>query len=413
MSFVASEMERKGFNIPLLIGGATTSRTHTAVKIEPRYKSGPTTYVLDASRAVGVVSNLLSPTEKDRFVAETRADYVRVREQFAKGQETKQRATLTQARDNRFKIDWNEGPLPRPALLGTRGYDNYDLADLVPFIDWSPFFSTWELVGRYPQILEDDVVGEAARDLFKDAQAMLKKIVEERWFTANGVVGFWPANSDGDDVVVYEDETRTHELARFHTLRQQMSKSGDKANLALSDFIAPVGQGADYIGGFAVTAGVGELEIVNKFKAAGDDYSAIMASALADRLAEAFAEAMHFKVRKELWGFASGEVFDADRLIAENYQGIRPAAGYPAQPDHTEKETLFRLLDAERVTGMQLTESFAMTPTAAVSGPYFAHPKSHYFGVGKIEKDQVEDYARRKGWDLATAERWLAPILNY
>lgn len=413
MSFVASEMQRRGFTIPLLIGGATTSRTHTAVKIEPKYQAGSTTYVLDASRAVGVVSGLLSPTEKDRLQAETRVEYEKIREQYARGQETKQRATLAQARDNRFKIEWNGGPLPKPSFLGTRAFQWYDLEELVPFIDWSPFFATWELIGRYPQILEDDVVGEAARDLFKDAQAMLKQAVAEKWFTANGVVGFWPANADGDDIIVYEDESRSTEIARFHTLRQQMQKSGDKANLALSDFVAPVGQGPDYIGAFAVTAGLGCEEIAAAYKAKGDDYSAILAQALADRLAEAFAEAMHYKVRTELWGYAPSEAPDTDAMIAEKYQGIRPAPGYPAQPDHTEKETLFRLLDAERAANMQLTESLAMLPAASVSGLYFSHPQSHYFGVGKIEKDQVEDYARRKGWDLAKAERWLAPILNY
>jgi len=412
MAFVAAEMERRGFSIPLLIGGATTSRTHTAVKIEPRYKAGSTTYVLDASRAVGVVSGLLSPTEKDRLQAETRAEYGKVREQYARGQDNKKRTPLPEARANRFPVNWG-GELAKPTFLGTRTYPNYDLNELVKCIDWSPFFSSWELVGRYPDILTDDVVGKAARDLFTDAEVMLEKIVAERWFTASGVVGFWPANADEDDVIVWTDETRTTELARFHTLRQQMAKSGDKANLALADFVAPTGQGADYIGAFAVTAGLGEAEVIARFKAAGDDYSAIMASALADRLAEAFAEALHYKVRTALWPYAPDEAFDVNALIAEQYRGIRPAPGYPAQPDHTEKATLFRLLDATAATGMELTESFAMTPPAAVSGLYFAHPDSHYFGVGKIERDQVADYARRKGWDLKTAERWLSPILNY
>jgi 5-methyltetrahydrofolate--homocysteine methyltransferase len=284
------------------------------------------------------------------------------------------------------------------------------LAELVKFIDWSPFFASWELVGRYPQILEDDVMGEAARDLFRDAQAMLEKVVAEQWFTANGVVGFWPANAVGDDVAVYADESRTTELGRFHTLRQQMAKAEGRANVALSDFVAPTG--ADYVGAFAVTAGIGEHAIIAKFKQAGDDYSAILAQALADRLAEAFAEALHFKVRTELWGY-SDEGFDVDTLIAETYQGIRPAPGYPAQPDHTEKATLFKLLDVEANTGMGLTESFAMTPPAAVSGLYFSHPESHYFGVGKIDFDQVEDYAARKAMKVETVERWLSPILNY
>ena len=418
MAFVASEMERRGFTIPLLIGGATTSKTHTAVKIEPRYKGGQTTYVLDASRAVGVVSGLLSPTEKVRLQAETAADYVKVREQFARGQTARSRASLVQARANAFTPDWASYTPPKPTFTGTRSFAAYDLADLARHIDWSPFFASWELIGRYPQILEDDVVGEAATNLFADAQAMMQRIIGEQWFEARGVVGFWPANSEGDDVVVYADETRTTEIARLHTLRQQMAKTtaqadGGRANVALADFIAPVGTKPDWIGGFAVTAGHGEAEIAQAFKAQHDDYSAIMAAALADRLAEAFAEALHRKVRTELWGYAADEVFDLERMIAEDYRGIRPAPGYPAQPDHTEKRTLFTLLDAEAATGLELTESFAMFPTAAVSGLYFSHPDSHYFGVGRIEKDQVTDYARRKGWDLATAERWLGPILNY
>ncbi|MDO9473818.1 MAG: vitamin B12 dependent-methionine synthase activation domain-containing protein, partial [Caulobacter sp.] len=414
MVFLASEMERQGFKVPLLIGGATTSKTHTAVKIAPAYRGGSTTYVLDASRAVGVVSQLLSKDDRDRFEAATRDDYVRVREQFARGQAQKTRTPVEIARANRFKIDWDAAPPPpRPTFTGTRAFGPYDLENLATFIDWTPFFSTWELAGRYPDILEDDVVGEAARDLWRDAQAMLKQILEEKWFEARGVVGFWPAQSDGDDIVVYADESRSEEIARLHTLRQQMAKSTDKANLALADFIAPIGGPSDWIGGFAVTAGHGELEIARRFKDSGDDYSAILATALADRLAEAFAEALHHRVRTELWGYAPQEDHDIDRLIGEKYQGIRPAPGYPAQPDHTEKATLFRLLDATAQTGIVLTESFAMTPPAAVSGLYFSHPDSHYFGVGRIDRDQVADYARRKGWDLAVAERWLAPILSY
>jgi 5-methyltetrahydrofolate--homocysteine methyltransferase len=418
MAYVAGEMERRGFTIPLLIGGATTSKTHTAVKIEPKYKGGQTTYVLDASRAVGVVSGLLSPSERDRLQAETAADYVKVREAFARGQDKRARASLAEARDNAFTPDWTTYEPPRPSFLGTRTYEAWDLADLARHIDWSPFFASWELIGRYPQILEDDVVGEAAVSLFADAQAMLQRIIGEQWFTAKGVVGFWPANSDGDDIVLYTDETRTTELGRFHSLRQQMAKDktqeqGGRANVALADFIAPVGARPDWIGGFAVTAGHGEAEIAKAFKDKGDDYSAIMAAALADRLAEAFAEALHRRVRTELWGYAPDELFDIEALVAEQYRGIRPAAGYPAQPDHTEKGMLFRLLDAEAQTGLNLTESYAMYPTAAVSGLYFSHPESHYFGVGRIERDQVEDYARRKGWDVATAEKWLGPILNY
>jgi 5-methyltetrahydrofolate--homocysteine methyltransferase len=413
MVFVAGEMERRGFDLPLLIGGATTSRTHTAVKIEPAYRRGSTTYVTDASRAVGVVAGLMSPTERPKAEAETRAEYVRIREQYVRGQEAKVRTPITAARANRFPIDWSAYAPPRPSFLGARAFGPYDLGELARYIDWTPFFATWELVGRYPAILDDDVVGAAARSLFADAQAMLKQIIAERWFEARGVAGFWPANADGDDVVVWTDETRTVERVRLHTLRQQMARAGGRANLALADFIAPVGGPGDYIGGFAVTAGLGEHEVAARFKAAGDDYSAILATALADRLAEAFAEALHHRVRTELWGYAPGEGFDLDAVIGEKYRGIRPAPGYPAQPDHTEKAALFQLLDATAATGIELTESYAMSPPASVSGLYLAHPEAHYFGVGKIERDQVEDYARRKGWRLAEAERWLAPILNY
>ena len=410
MVFVASEMERRGFDIPLLIGGATTSRTHTAVKIEPAYRRGSTTYVIDASRAVGVVSGLLSPTEKARNEQATREEYVRIREQFARGRETKARATLDAARANRFRPQ-DAAPPPRPSFLGVRAFEDWDLGDLAEHIDWTPFFASWELIGRFPHILEDEIVGEAARDLYRDARAMLDRIVEEKWFTAKGVVGFWPANARGDDVVVWADEARTTELARLHGLRQQMDKANGKPNLCLSDFVAETGD--DWIGGFAVTAGHGERERAEAFKAAGDDYSAILTTALADRLAEAFAERLHKEVRTTLWGYAPDEATTVEDLIAENYRGIRPAPGYPAQPDHTEKTTLFRLLQAEANAGIELTEGFAMTPTAAVSGLYLGHPESHYFGVGKIDRDQVEDYARRKGWDVATAERWLSPILNY
>ncbi len=411
MTFVAAEMERRGFDIPLLIGGATTSRTHTAVKIEPAYRKGSTTYVIDASRAVGVVSGLLSPTDKAKNEAATRDEYIRIREQYARGQEVKARATIQQARDNRWRPDEAQSPAPAPSFLGVRAYEAWNLQDLADHIDWTPFFASWELIGRYPLILEDEIVGEAARDLFRDAQGMLKRIVEEKWFTAKGVVGFWPANARDDDVVVWTDETRTTEAARFHGLRQQIKKSNGKPNLCLSDFVAE--DGADYLGAFAVTAGHGELEKAAEFKAAGDDYSAIMATALADRLAEAFAERLHKEVRTQLWGYVPDEQTSVQDLIEEKYQGIRPAPGYPAQPDHTEKATLFRLLDAGANAGMELTESFAMSPPASVSGLYFGHPGSHYFGVGKIDRDQVEDYAARKGWDVETAERWLAPILNY
>ena len=411
MVFVAQEMERRGFSIPLLIGGATTSRTHTAVKIEPAYRRGPTVYVLDASRAVGVVSNLLTETQND-FVSDTRAEYVKVRESFGRGP-VKPRATLAEARANRFRIDWSGYAPPKPSFLGVRAFTGYDLKELADHIDWTPFFSSWELTGRYPQILEDEIVGEAARDLHGDALAMLDRIIVEGWFEARGVVGFWPANAVGDDLALYADETRTEEVARLYTLRQQMSKGEGRPNTALSDFVAPAGAAPDYIGAFAVTAGHGELKAASRFREAGDDYSAILATSLADRLAEAFAEALHKRVRRELWGYAADEGLSIDEVIAEKYRGIRPAPGYPAQPEHTEKATLFRLLQAEDQAGIELTESFAMNPPASVSGLYFSHPQAHYFGVGKIERDQVEDYARRKGWSLPTAERWLGPILNY
>ena len=369
--------------------------------------------MLDASRAVGVVSGLLSKTESRRLQAETREDYQRIREQFERGQQAKARTSIMQARNRAFAIDWTAFEPKVPSFLGTRSFVAYDLADLAKHIDWTPFFASWQLIGHYPAILTDDVVGEAATNLFADAQAMLQRIIDEKWFEARGVVGFWPANADGDDIAVYGDESRSTEIGRFYSLRQQMAKSEGRANLALSDFIAPKGTKPDYIGAFAVTAGHGEPLIAEKFKAAGDDYSAILAAALADRLAEAFAEAMHKRVRTELWGYAADEATTIEDLIAEKYCGIRPAPGYPAQPDHTEKATLFGLLDAENATGMALTESFAMTPASSVSGLYFAHPEAHYFGVGKIDRDQVEDYAGRKGWDLNIAERWLSPILNY
>ncbi len=414
MCLVASEMQREGFDIPLLIGGATTSRVHTAVKINPNYDKGQAVYVTDASRAVGVASNLLSE-KRVTYIDEIRADYKRMAEAHARSQSDKKRLPLAKARSNKTKIDWSGYQVKKPSFLGTKLFENYDLKTLVPYIDWTPFFSTWELKGQYPRILTDDKMGEAATSLFNDAQEMLAKLLEEKWLTANGVIGFWPANSVGeDDIKLFTDENRTESMATFHTLRQQIARSNDRANAALSDFIAPEDSGVqDYIGGFAVTAGIGEEEIVARFARANDDYNKILVSALADRLAEAFAEHMHERVRCELWGYAPEETFTPKDLIAEEYQGIRPAPGYPAQPDHTEKETLFRLLSAEEQAGIKLTESYAMWPGSAVSGIYFSHPESYYFGVGKIERDQVVDYAKRKGWDLATAERWLAPILNY
>jgi 5-methyltetrahydrofolate--homocysteine methyltransferase len=417
MCHVAAEMEREGLDLPLLIGGATTSQLHTAVKIDPNYNKGQAIYVVDASRAVGVMSNLLSETEREGFIAGVRQDYARVAEGYARGQKAKRRTAIGKARDNKVKIDWSGYTPPKPSFTGTRVFKEVDLAEIRRYIDWTPFFSTWEMKGQYPRILEDDKYGEAASALFKDAQTLLDQIVNEKWLTANAVVGFWPANSvGGDDIEVYSDETRKTPLATLHSLRQQIARDGGRgrANTALADFIAPKDTSlADYIGGFAVTTGLGEEPYLKRFEEAHDDYSKIMLQALADRLAEAFAEMMHEKVRKELWGYAGDEAFSADDLIAEKYQGIRPAPGYPAQPDHTEKPTLFTLLDAEKETGIKLTESFAMWPASSVSGLYFSHPDSHYFGVGKIERDQALDYAKRKGWDLETCEKWLAPILNY
>jgi 5-methyltetrahydrofolate--homocysteine methyltransferase len=412
MVYFASEMERLGVKIPLLIGGATTSPAHTAIKIEPQLKQAPVVHVLDASRAVGVVSQLIGPDTRDKFWAEMRAKYQKLRDTRSGGQ-AKARVDLATARKLAHRPDWAAYTPTKPSFLGVREVEGFDLATLARYIDWTPYFSSWELAGRFPMILEDDVVGEAARGLWSDTQVMMQRLIGEQWLRPRGVVGFWPANADGDDVVIWTDETRTKERARFFTLRQQMEKTNSKGQFALSDFVAPIGAGADYIGGFAVTAGHGEAAKSAEFVARGDDYSSIMVKALADRLAEAFAEALHEKVRRELWGYARDEAFSGEELIAEAYRGIRPAPGYPAQPDHTEKRTLFDLLDATRHAGMELTSSCAMTPIAAVSGLYFAHPEAVYFAVGRIEKDQVEDYARRKGWDVATAQRWLAPILNY
>jgi 5-methyltetrahydrofolate--homocysteine methyltransferase len=416
MCFVAAEMEREGFSCPLLIGGATTSKVHTAVKINPNYQRGQTVYVLDASRAVGVVSHLLSETEKAPFVAGIRTEYAKVREAHIANEARKQRITLRAARDNKFKIDWKTFTPAKPSYLGPRAFPDYDLASLVPYIDWTPFFQTWELTGRFPQILTDNKVGAEAKKLFDDAQVLLKRIVAEKWVTASGVVGFWPANSIGDDIELYTGEPRHTKIATLHTLRQQIARdpSRNRAHTALADFIAPKETGiADYIGGFAVTTGIGEEEAIERHIKKTDDYNRIMTKALCDRLAEAFAEAMHQKVRKEIWGYARSEKLSNEDLILEKYQGIRPAPGYPAQPDHTEKATLWKLMDVTSKAGITLTESYAMWPGAAVSGLYFAHPESHYFGVGKVERDQVEDYASRKGWSISEAERWLAPVLNY
>ncbi len=414
MCHVAAELEREGFDVPLLIGGATTSRVHTAVKINPNYHRGQTVHVLDASRAVGVASRLIGEN-RVAYIDKIRDEYRKVAEGHARTQADKRRISIVQARADRFPIDWAASPLARPTFLGTKALTDYPVADLVPYIDWSPFFATWEMKGTFPLILDDPKVGEVARALYADAEAMLEKMVAENWLTANGVIGFWPANADGDDIVVYTDDNRARERVRLHTLRQQIARSaGNKRHhTALADFIAPVGAGADYIGGFAVTAGIGEEAVAERFSRANDDYSKILSQALADRLAEAFAERLHERVRREYWGYAPDETLSPEDLIRERYAGIRPAPGYPAQPDHTEKATLFDLLDAEKATGIRLTESYAMWPGSSVSGLYFAHPESHYFGVGHVERDQVVDYAERKNWSLAEAERWLAPILNY
>lgn len=415
MCHVAAEMEREGLDIPLLIGGATTSKIHTAVKIHPNYAKGQAIYVTDAGRAVGVASKLMSEGGRAPYYGEVRTEYADIAEKHAAGRGAARRIQLADARANAFKVDFEDKAPVRPNQLGTTVFDDFPLEELVPVIDWTPFFATWEIKGRYPQVLTDDRYGVAATALFDDARRMLDEIVEKNLLTARGVAKLWPANAVGDDILVYTGENRGEVAATFHTLRQQMARtSGGRANVAMSDFVAPLDSGInDWIGGFAVTAGHGEDELAGRYAKQGDDYNKILSQALADRLAEAFAEKLHQIVRKDLWGYAADEALSSEELIAEKYQGIRPAPGYPAQPDHTEKDTLFRLLDAEKLTGIQLTESRAMLPGSSVSGLYFAHPDSHYFGVGKIEKDQVVDYARRKGWDVEYAERWLAPILNY
>ncbi|WP_454686228.1 methionine synthase [Agrobacterium leguminum] len=414
MVHVAAEMERQGFDIPLLIGGATTSRVHTAVKIHPRYEAGQAIYVTDASRAVGVVSALLSAEQKPAYIDGIRSEYAKVAEAHARNEREKQRLPLSRARENAHKIDWSAYSAVKPQFFGTRVFETYDLEELSRYIDWTPFFQTWELKGRFPAILDDEKQGEAARQLYSDAQAMLKKIIEENWFRPRAVIGFWPANAVGDDIRLFTDENRKEELATFFTLRQQLSKRDGRPNVALSDFVAPVDSGvADYVGGFVVTAGIEEVAIAERFERANDDYSSILVKALADRFAEAFAERMHERVRKEFWGYAPQENFNGDELIGEAYAGIRPAPGYPAQPDHTEKKTLFALLDATNAAGVELTESYAMWPGSSVSGIYIGHPESYYFGVAKVERDQVLDYARRKDMPVEEVERWLGPVLNY
>ena len=414
MCFVASELERENFDVPLLIGGATTSRVHTAVKIHPNYERGQAVYVTDASRAVGVAQALISREARAPYIEQVRAEYARTAEAHRRAEADKLRTPLARARANSLKTDWVDYTPPKPTFTGVRVFSSYDLAELAKYIDWTPFFQTWELKGRYPAILDDEKQGEAARGLFADAQDMVKKIVDERWFNPRAVIGFWPANSIGDDIALYSGESRADEIAKLHTLRQQLSRRDGRPHLALADFIAPATGGkADYIGGFVVTAGVEEEKIAERFSRANDDYRSIMVKALADRFAEAFAERMHERVRKEFWAYAPDEDFSPDDLLGETYRGIRPAPGYPAQPDHTEKAVLFDLLQAEKRTGVKLTESYAMWPGSSVCGLYFSHPQAHYFGVAKVERDQVEDYADRKGMDIGEVERWLAPVLNY
>jgi 5-methyltetrahydrofolate--homocysteine methyltransferase len=415
MVHVAREMQRLDFRVPLMIGGATTSKAHTAVKIEPQYQNDAVVYVADASRAVGVASALVSRENKANFIAQTQAEYVQIRERSANRNAHKNLIPLADARKQKFSINWHGYQPPRPAFLGTRVLENYPLEKLVANIDWTPFFISWELVGKYPKIFDDAVIGKEARELFDNAQALLKRIVNEKLLRANAVFGFWPAAQiNDDDIAVFTDGSRAKQAAVLHHLRQQQPKPDGVPQSCLADFVAPKDSGLDdYVGGFAVTAGIGVDELVAEFEAKHDDYNAIMVKALADRLAEAFAEHLHQRVRKEFWGYAPDEALDNEALIREQYRGIRPAPGYPACPDHSEKATLFSLLDATKATGIKLTEHFAMYPTAAVSGWYFSHPESRYFAVGKIDRGQAEDVAARKGISLEQAEKWLRPNLAY
>jgi 5-methyltetrahydrofolate--homocysteine methyltransferase len=415
MSQVAREMQRQDFHVPLMIGGATTSRAHTALRIEPHYKS-PTVWVKDASRAVGVAQSLVSKELVDEFMAKVRAEYAEVRERHKSRGTGKQLVPLSKARDQRYRGEWQAYTPPVPNAPGITVFADYDLSELRQYIDWSPFFNAWELAGKFPAILSDDVVGTQATELYNDAQAMLDTLIAEKWLTAKGVIGFWPAAQSGDDIEVYAEPgtAKRKAMATLHHLRQQVDKPVERPDFCLSDFIAPKDSGVqDWIGGFAVTAGIGIDEHVARFEAVHDDYSSILLKALADRLAEAFAERLHERVRKEFWGYQPDEALDNDALVAEAYRGIRPAPGYPACPEHSEKRTLFNLLEATANTGIELTDSFAMYPTAAVSGWYFSHPDSQYFVVGRLGREQVEDYAKRKGWDRTEAERWLAPYLDY
>jgi 5-methyltetrahydrofolate--homocysteine methyltransferase len=413
MCSVASEMERRGMKLPLMIGGATTSKLHTAIKIDPCYSLGQAVYVPDASRAVGVASALVDPEQRAALSAQVKAEYQEIAERRASGRAASRRVSLEQARENRLRIDWDAYAPVAPPRIGVQAFDDYDLGEIARYIDWTPFFRTWELKGTFPKILDDPIVGETARSLYQDAQAMLERLIAERWVTARSVVGLWPAAAVGDDVHVYADPGRSTQLATLHTLRQQLARDEEHPNLALADFVAPLGSGVDdYVGAFAVTAGHGEHERALEFEREHDDYNKILFTALCDRLAEAFAERMHERVRQELWGYAAGEQLSGTELIAERYAGIRPAPGYGCQPDHTEKQTIFALLAAPESAGIQLTDSYAMTPGSSVSGLYIAHPQSRYFGVGRIGTDQLEDYAARKGWGVDEARRWLATLID-
>jgi 5-methyltetrahydrofolate--homocysteine methyltransferase len=413
MVHVAKEMARNNMDTPLLIGGATTSKVHTAVKIAPNLTS-PTVYVPDASRAVGVVSNLLSHDHKENYVDQIRKEYLQTREAYEQKHSGRKLLSLDDARKNQLQIDWENSDIVQPKISGVETISAYSLEELKSRIDWSPFFTAWEIKGKYPQVLEDEKYGEEAKKLFDDANNMLDEIVEKNLLTARAVFGIFPANSVGDDIEIFTDISRDHVTEVVHTLRQQSAKTNQRPNLAMADFIAPkFSKKEDYIGMFVVTAGVGVDTMVKIYESEHDDYRAIMIKSLADRLAEAFAEKLHERIRKEFWGYAASENLSNDDLISEKYQGIRPAPGYPSCPDHSEKITIFNILDAENKIGIKLTENFAMYPTASVSGYYFAHPNAQYFGVGKIGRDQVKDYARRKGVDISTAEKWLAPTLSY
>ncbi|MDX5299811.1 MAG: methionine synthase, partial [Gammaproteobacteria bacterium] len=413
MVHVAREMQRQDFQVPLMIGGATTSKAHTAVKIEPQYQNDLAIYVSDASRSVNIATQLLSDTLKTGLVKDIRQEYAELRERRKQRGERDRLVSLNAARERAPSLDWQTYQPPRPAFIGTRVIEEQDLEALVPYIDWTPFFISWDIAGKFPTVFDDPVRGEAARTLYDDAQRILTRIIREKRLRARGVIGFWPAARDGDDIVLYTDDSRAQELTRLHHLRQQEDKNPERPLTALSDYVAPVGSAPDYVGGFAVTTGLGTDELVREYEAQHDDYNAIMVKALADRLAEAFAEQLHERVRREYWGYANDESLSNDDLIRERYRGIRPAPGYPACPDHTEKATLFHLLDATRAAHIELTEHFAMFPAAAVSGWYFAHPEARYFAVGRIGRDQVEDYARRKGMSIRDVERWMAPSLAY